>query len=360
MAWDTKSRAKIVQLYFKTGSIVQAQRDFRRETNSRTVPNRDAILQFAKRFLDEGTVNKKPYHRRQTSKKKTAIAKVQRALRNDPQTSSRALSSQTAIPRTTVRRVLHEDLGLYPYKIEMVQKLYRGDKSKRIKLCRWMLDKIRSNKNFTQSIFMTDEAHFHLNGVVQKQNCRIWCQDNPHVMVETEQYPEFVTVWCGISAKGIIGPYFFEKEGERVSVDATRYCEMIKRFFIPQLQKKSIKTGFWFQQDGATAHTAKKSMSLLRERFPNRMISKYATVAWPPRSPDLTAPDFFLWGFVKNEIYRTPVKSIKELKTRIRKCIKSISLQTLQGVMRSVEARCKECLRRQGGHLENVIFKHKH
>ncbi|GFX18184.1 transposable element Tc3 transposase [Trichonephila clavipes] len=61
------------------------------------------------------------------------------------------------------------------------------------------------------------EAHFLLNGYVNKQNCRIWSEANPHVYVETPLHPEKLTVWCALWAGGIIGPYFFKNdEGHNV------------------------------------------------------------------------------------------------------------------------------------------------
>ena len=59
----------------------------------------------------------------------------------------------------------------------------------------------------------------------------------------------------------------------------------------------------WFQQDGATAHTARPTMALLREFFGDRIISRFSDFGWPPRSSDLTAPDFFLWGYLKGKMY---------------------------------------------------------
>ena len=55
----------------------------------------------------------------------------------------------------------------------------------------------------------------------------------------------------------------------------------------------------YFQQDGATAHTACMSMALLDDVFVDRIISK---TIWPPRSPDLSLPEFFLWGALKNSV----------------------------------------------------------
>ncbi|GFT70755.1 hypothetical protein TNCV_2490931 [Trichonephila clavipes] len=97
-----------------------------------------------------------------------------------------------------------------------------------------------------------DEAHFWLNGYVNKQNCRIWSEANPQVYVETPFYPEKLTVWCALWAGGIMGPYFFKiDEGHNVTVDGDRYRAMITNFFIPELNNHDVQE-LWFQQDGAT------------------------------------------------------------------------------------------------------------
>ncbi|GFT64434.1 hypothetical protein TNCV_4831601 [Trichonephila clavipes] len=49
-----------------------------------------------------------------------------------------------------------------------------------------------------------DEAHFWLNGYVNKQNCRIWSEANPQVYVETPLHPEKLNVWCALWAGGIL------------------------------------------------------------------------------------------------------------------------------------------------------------
>ncbi|GFS56788.1 hypothetical protein TNCV_2222111 [Trichonephila clavipes] len=49
-----------------------------------------------------------------------------------------------------------------------------------------------------------DEAHFWMNGYVNKQNCRIWSEANPQVYVETPLHPEKLTVWCALWAGGIL------------------------------------------------------------------------------------------------------------------------------------------------------------
>ncbi|GFU67605.1 hypothetical protein TNCV_1643541 [Trichonephila clavipes] len=53
-------------------------------------------------------------------------------------------------------------------------------------------------------ILFSDEAHFWLNGYVNKQNCRIWSEADPQVYVETPLHPEKLTVWCALWAGGIL------------------------------------------------------------------------------------------------------------------------------------------------------------
>ncbi|GFU90400.1 hypothetical protein TNCV_1328541 [Trichonephila clavipes] len=62
----------------------------------------------------------------------------------------------------------------------------------------------RLDKVFKSNGIVNDEAHFWLNGYVNKQNCRIWSEANPQVYVETPLHPEKLTVWCALWAGGIL------------------------------------------------------------------------------------------------------------------------------------------------------------
>ncbi|GFV60280.1 hypothetical protein TNCV_3469161 [Trichonephila clavipes] len=74
-------------------------------------------------------------------------------------------------------------------------------------------------------------------------------------------------VWCALWAGGIIGPYFFKNdEGHNVTVNGDRYRAMITNFFIHELNNHDVKE-LWFQQDGATCHTARATIDLLKDTF---------------------------------------------------------------------------------------------
>ncbi|CAF4890265.1 unnamed protein product [Pieris macdunnoughi] len=79
---------------------------------------------------------------------------------------------------------------------------------------------------------------------------------------------------------------------------------MLKDFFYPQLQQfEAYNRATWFQQDGATCHTSNASLAAVNETFAGKLISRRGDIAWPPRSPDLTPPDFLIWGYLKSKVY---------------------------------------------------------
>ena len=58
--------------------------------------------------------------------------------------------------------------------------------------------------------------------------------------------------------------------------------------------------------------TARDTMATLHQLFTNRLISRFGDVLWPARSPDLTAPDYFLWGYLKENIYSRWLQNIQD------------------------------------------------
>jgi hypothetical protein len=80
-----------------------------------------------------------------------------------------------------------------------------------------------------------------------------------------------------------------------MNVTGTRYLHIFKNFLGPELACHPVTEENFFQQDGATRHTARDSMAVVRKFYPNHFISRYGDITWPARSPDLSACDF-LWG----------------------------------------------------------------
>jgi len=154
-----------------------------------------------------------------------------------------------------------------------------------------------------------------------------------------------------------VGPYFIEEGGETVSVTSNWYCEMLEKFLRPRLEVFDDSEDFWFQQDGATAHTARCSLGILREMFPSRLISLRGEIGWLARSPDLTPCYFFLWGYLKAEVYKHRPQILKALKDAIREEVAAIHPEMTNIVMENFRERLRQFIANNGRHLSDVIFK---
>ncbi|KAJ4437880.1 hypothetical protein ANN_13819 [Periplaneta americana] len=193
--------------------------------------------------------------------------------------------------------------------------------------------------------WFTDEAWFHLSGYVNSQNSRHWAIENPHVIHEAPMHPVKIGVWCAISAQRIVGPIFFNQ-----TVNTADY-RLIFMEFVEQLDDVELSQGY-FQQDDATCHTSNESMELIASFFDNRIISRNL---WPPKSPDLTTPDFFLWGYLKDRVYATRPQTLDDLKHNITQEIQAIDNRVLQRVASNIERRVELCLMEDGGHFQHLL-----
>ena len=105
----------------------------------------------------------------------------------------------------------------------------------------------------------------------------------------------------------------------------------------------------------ATPHTSNLSLDWLQRNFQKRVISRKTQFEWAPHSPDLSPPDFFLWGHLKDRVYKTKPQTIADLKVRIREEIEAIEEETCRNVMLNFSRRLEMCQQLQGGHLENMM-----
>ncbi|GFW63339.1 hypothetical protein TNCV_3477551 [Trichonephila clavipes] len=82
--------------------------------------------------------------------------------------------------------------------------IHQNDHQARRRFVEWAQTEIAGVLDFHKRILFSDEAHFWLNGNVNKQNCRIWSEANPQVYVKTPLHPETLTVWCALWAGGML------------------------------------------------------------------------------------------------------------------------------------------------------------
>ena len=82
-------------------------------------------------------------------------------------------------------------------------------------------------------------------------------------------------------------------------------------------------------------------MVLVREIFGDRIKSRFSDFKCPPRSSDLTAPDFFLWGYLKDKVYVNKPTTIQEFKAENREEVRALGPEILRKVMENALARVR-------------------
>ena len=161
------------------------------------------------------------------------------------------------------------------------------------------------------------------------------------------------TVWCAFNeSHGVIGPYWFES-----TVDSHRYLEVaLKPFWRALGRKRGLdRDEQWFQQDGATAHTSQETREWLGEHFGQQIVSWKTPIIWSPHSPDLSPLDFFLWGYLKDRVYREKPATIADLKEAIEAEVADIPLEMCQRVGANFWRRIELIQQRNGDHIEHVL-----
>lgn len=270
----------------------------------------------------------------------------------DPHISSRRLEVSTGIPKSTILRIL-KARKYYAYYITLTQALLPADVDRRLEFCRWALQQIDRDPNFFRFVMFSDEATFKNTGELNRHNCHYWSDTNPHWHRAIDnQWRWSLHVWCGIVNGYLVGPFFFER-----TVNANTYLDLLTDQLPHLLENIHLETRrrMFFQQDGAPPHFARIVRRFLDERYPNRWIGREGPIAWPPRSPDLTSLDFYLWGYLKGVVFEEGPTTREDMENRIRRACEAIPRNVLLSTVAHFQRRLNYCMNANGETFENHL-----
>ena len=198
------------------------------------------IRKWSKAFEKTGSITK-------AHKRKTTVdqEKIIQDFQENPKQSLRRGSHKLGVSVSSVRNTLKK-AGFKVYRPRIVQALQDGDHEARFEFAKSVLDKLRTNSNFLKMIMFSDEAIFHLEGGVNRQNSSHWSTSNPQWLVEKSLNSPRVMVWGAVGEAGVIGPTFFTG-----NVDADSYLKLLEEEFFPVFSGYRNQSKLVFQQDGA-------------------------------------------------------------------------------------------------------------
>ena len=166
------------------------------------------------------------------------------------------------------------------------------------------------------------------------------------------QHPWSVNCWCGIVGDHVIRPYFFEGR-----LTGQVYANILQNVLLQLMEDVPlhVRMHMCVPHYGAPPHYALCSKQVMNEIFDEKCVGPGGPAAWPPRSPDLTSPDYFLWGFVKERVMAIAPTTPGDMNERIRRVCTEITPQMLAVVRRSFHQRINKCLQIEDHHFEHLL-----
>lgn len=267
-----------------------------------------------------------------------------------PRQSLSEMAETSGISSRSVARILKAH-KFHPYKMKLIHELNDDDPDRRLQFCEQFMQLCNEDPTLSSRICFSDEATFFLSGTVNRHNCRYWSQTNKHVYrVAHTQKPQKLNVWAGICGDKIIGPFFIEG-----NLTADSYLSLLQEHVGPAVMELFPETDIIFQQDGAPPHFALNVREYLDAVFPNQWIGRRGPYEWPPHSPNLAPPDFFLWGHLKTVVFSTQPVSLEDLRARIVQACQEITPQILLNVRQEFQNRLAYCQEENGAQFEHLL-----
>jgi hypothetical protein len=334
----------------------EACRLFNQEHADRPPIARSTVSRIVSKFFETGSVKDLPRQGRPQINEDTKLQILLEAEEN-PHISTRQLALNNNIDHSYVVKLFKKE-KYTPYKVCLIHELNEDDPDRRLQFCEELMLRCHEDLNFLNNILFSDEATFTLNGSVNRHNCRYWSRENPHwTQQHYTQRRGKINVWAGMIGNRLLGPYFFEE-----NLNGNQYLDFLQFELVPALTVlfPNHEDGdlpnqrIWYQQDGAPPHFAVQVRNFLNNVFPNRWIGRRGPFEWPPRSPDLTPLDFFLWGHLKSKVYVDKPNSLEDLKRRIRVEMANITPDIINNTIQSVYTRAGQCQIANGWQFEHL------
>lgn len=229
---------------------------------------------------------------------------------------------------------------------QTVLELIGDDIDRRIEFAEEWIRRINIDPLFWRLVLWSDEAIFKWDGHVNRHDNITWSDTNPRKLVDRPFQSPGVMVWPAVFNDRLIGLSF-----DNGTITGDRYLNTLENYFWPEIAGLDSTNTIFFQQDGASPHYKLNVREWLNEAFDGWWIGRRGTIEWPHWSPDLTPPDFWLWGYLKKKVYSEKPRTIDDLKRIISEKMAEIPADMIECVCESVTARMRQCIELEGAQI---------
>lgn len=354
MHFTNSEHFDLLEAYFKNDrNCSRALHWYHIKYPTRILPTRKIFIKIVHNLKTHGSF-KKPKNVKPRKCDENMEMNILTYFEATPDASTRNASRD--IPEIS-RPTIHRTLKKYKYKCykngHWVQALHAGDDIRRLEFCNWIKETMGLDRHFLKYVIFSDETQFSNNGMYNRKNHHYWSRENPLRIHEGRRQVRFsFNCWVGLLHNKVL--LFKIYDGH---LDRFKYLAILEDLLAAVGEMPAeVREQLYFQQDGAPAHNSRIARDFLNENFSRKWIGTNGPIKWPARSPDLTPLDYFLWGYVKDEVYKTSYDTIEDLKAAIESILTQIHHIKIQNsILRSLPKRVDYCIEKNGGHFEHLL-----
>lgn len=354
LGFSNEDFLNLLIIYGECGRIIDRScRVFTERFPDRPKPTKDTIRRLLKNCIEHGSFLPKVSKNKPLVDNENAEITVLAYFRVYSNNSLKDAQIDLNLSASSIHRILVKHKW-NPFKYYQVQHLREGDLALRTEFCEWFLMRTQEFDNFTETVIWTDEAKFCKNGLYNRHNSHFWAPENPRMIRERAFQDSWsFNVFCAIKNDRILCLFFYDE-----NLNSERYLQILRNVVgeaLRHLPPEESRVAY-YQMDGAPPHSTNEVSALLYEIFEDRWIANRGPFRYPPRSPDLTPLDFFVWGYIKNKVYEDPVTTKENMMCRVRSAFNNMRNYSIRlATNRSLLKRITLCLRQNGSVFEQLL-----
>ena len=268
---------------------------------------------------------------------------VQEIIEAEPFQSVRSISSQLGVNRETVRLILTNELHLHKFKCKWIPYTLTPQRMRDRVLC--ATDMVRKLKNWSvlENTVTGDEAWFFFDNPADGQWAKSADEVQRNVNRTIQSKKVMLTILWGLNdfyvVEALPGSQKFDSEY------FSSLLEMLKKKYYSSKKKKKIDE-VYLHLDNAKVHTSMTTVAKAKELG-------FKILKHPSYSPDIAPSDFFLFGYIKDQLKNTKFETVDELIEEIHKILSQITYEMRKSVFEHWVERLEEVITKEGGYIED-------
>ena len=293
---------------------------------------------------------------------KSVLKAVEKHMTKPDPPAQTSLAKQLKVSPSTINNALKE-LGLQRRKKLKVHTITDRQKKNRC-INAWKLYRDHLAGHRYEYVVTLDESWFKLLPLSSKTELFYKRKEETPkehwVLACKEVMPKKVMLVTGMTARG---PLKVRKVPEKGKVNSDFYIRrvlspMIKNELIPMFGDNINKV--FVHHDKAPSHVSRKMTAFAEEMHAKYGITFIKKEHIPVKGADISPMDFHGFGYLKNEINKTRVRTFEGMCKKLAKIWSEVSVKQCQDTYRSWKSRLVQVTKQKGGHIEHIKDIHRH